>query len=298
MNEAVEVEAVVIEEPSAELAVTYTPATIEDNLAALDAYVDQQLEPYQGAIIDPENEQQVKDGRKAMADLNDMKAPIEAERKRIKREYEAPLKAFEARVKDITSKIDAARAEIKKQVDDADAQFKADRTALLEDEYEGIAGPLANMIPLDALMKPEWLRRSTTFLKAAKQLGNAASDAFEGYKTLQGKQLQHRDAVLAKYCETVDLMAALKVEDELNAEDQRMAEFKAVQEAVMPEPEPEPASEETTTAEPQIVAEPQFYYSLTTEFIGTKEKAQHVGQALNSFGIKGTIKCKGRVSYE
>ena len=48
----IEVTAEVIE-PTDALEVTYTPAVFSDNLAALDAYVDQQIEPYIGAQLDP-----------------------------------------------------------------------------------------------------------------------------------------------------------------------------------------------------------------------------------------------------
>ena len=132
-SDAVEVAAEVIE-PTGELAVTYTPAVIDDNLEALNAFVEQQIAPYIGAQIDPNDYEQVKEARKCMADLNKLKNPIEAERKRIKREYEAPLKALESRVKAITAKIDEARAVLKAQVDEADARFKELRRAVLVEE--------------------------------------------------------------------------------------------------------------------------------------------------------------------
>lgn len=294
MINPIEVEAVVIEEPTAELAVTYTPAIIDDNLSALDAYIEDQIKPYQDAVIDPDDEQQIKDGRKAMADLNKLKEPIETERKRVKREYEAPLKAFEARVKSITAKIDKARAEIKKQIDEADAAFKASRTEQLQEEYEAVAGELTKMIPLEAIMKTEWLRRSTSWAKVANELAESAAKALEGYTTLEAKELTHKDEVMRKYCETLDLMAALQLEDALVAEDQRMAEFKAAQAAVMPQPQPEPIPEPEPTPEP--TPEPQatvYEWELVTVFVGPKSQAQAVGQALKSCGVTGTIKCKG-----
>lgn len=51
MEKAIEVTAEVIE-PTDKLQVTYTPAVFNDNLAALDAYVDKQIAPYVGAQIE------------------------------------------------------------------------------------------------------------------------------------------------------------------------------------------------------------------------------------------------------
>ena len=151
-SDAVEVAAEVIE-PTGELAVTYTPAVIDDNLEALNAFVEQQIAPYIGAQIDPNDYEQVKEARKCMANLNKLKEPIEAERKRIKRAYEAPLKEFEGKVRGITSKIDDARASLKAQVDEADARFREARRELLAEEYRGCAGPIADVIPFSAVLE-------------------------------------------------------------------------------------------------------------------------------------------------
>ena len=62
MEDAIKVTAEVIE-PSNALEVVYTPAVFTDNLAALEAYVDQQIAPYIGAQIDPGNYEQVKEAR-------------------------------------------------------------------------------------------------------------------------------------------------------------------------------------------------------------------------------------------
>lgn len=297
-EEPIEVTAEVIE--TTELAVTYTPAVIDDNLAALEAYVDGQIAPYMGMAIDPNSEYELKNARAVMATLNKLKKPIDDERKRVKREYDAPLKEFEARVKAITSKIDEAQDFVKVQVENADAEFKERRKAHLREEYEGVAGLLAGVIPFEAICEPEWLRRSKTESAAEAALQDKAQTALKGYETLMKKQLVHADEVMKRYAETIDVIAALELEDELNEKDRRMAEFKAAQEKVeavrnpepepelQPEPEPEPAPQpepETTDAGPVL------RWSLSVEFTGTRGYARVIADTLNRLGITGaTIK--------
>lgn len=302
-SDAVEVAAEVIE-PTGELAVTYTPAVIDDNLEALNAFVEQQIAPYIGAQIDPNDYEQVKEARKCMADLNKLKNPIEAERKRIKREYEAPLKALESRVKAITAKIDEARAVLKAQVDEADARFKELRRAVLAEEYEGCAGPIADVIPFAAVLEDAWLNRSTPEAKAADALYEKVGKALKGYKTLQTKELVHKDEVVKHYADTLDLIAALELEDRLNERDREMAEFKAAQEAARlvaeerraPEPEPEPQPEPAPRAEP---AADRFRWALSMEFEGTKEFATSVARTLKGLGLTGaSIVCTGVIGHE
>lgn len=299
-NEVIEATAEVIE-PSNALEVTYTPAVLADNLEALNAFVEQQIAPYVGAKIDPNDYEQVKMARKCMADLNKLKDPIDKERKRVKREYEAPLKEFEGRVKAITAKIDGARAALKVQVDEADERFREMRRALLVEEYEGCAGPIADVIPFAAILEDAWLNRSTPETKAVNELYEKTEKALKGYKTLQAKELAHKDEVVKHYAHTLDLIAALELEDRLNERDREMAEFKAAQEAARlvaeerkaPEPEPEP--------EPQAApAVPErFSWALSMEFEGTKEFATSVAHALKGLGLTGaSIVCTGVIGHD
>ena len=198
--------------PAGELAVTYLPAQITDNIDAIAAFVDSKLELYDGTVIDPDDSESLKEARRCMADLNKLKKPIEDERKRIKRDYEAPLKAFEARVKAVTGRIDGARADIKRQVDAADAAFRDNREALLCDEYRAIAGPIADVIPYGALAEDSWLNRSTPERKALDALADRAEEALKGYNALQEMNLAHGQQVLQLYCTTLDMTAALQEE--------------------------------------------------------------------------------------
>ncbi len=299
-SETLEVAAEVIE-PSNALEVTYTPAVFADNLSDIDAYIEQQIAPYVGAQIDPNDYEQVKDARQCMAYLNRLKDPIEKERKRIKRAYEAPLKEFEGRVKGITAKIDGARAALKAQVDEADARFKELRRGLLLEEYEGCAGPIADVIPFTAILEDAWLNRSTPETKAVNALYANVESALKGYKTLQTKELRHKDEVVKQYAETLDLIAALELEDRLNERDREMEEFKAAQEAARlmaeqrREPEPEPETKPAPQPEPSTAPE-QFSWALSMEFAGTKAFATSVAQTLKDMGITGaSIVCTGLV---
>ena len=302
-EETIEVAAEVIE-PSNALEVTYTPAVFTDNLAALDAYINKQIEPFKGSIIDPNNARQVKEGRDLMASLNKLKEPIEAERKRIKKAYNEPLKKFEDSVKKITSKIDEVRNELKQQVDKADEMFRENRRALLEEEYIGCAGPIADIIPFSAILNTTWLNRSTTETKAINELYEKAESALKGYKTLQAKELKHKDEVVKHYADTLDLIAALELEDKLNERDREMAEFKAAQEAAAlvaqqrnepePAPEPESAPDQPTAPAPRVCR-----WTLAMEFEGTADFAKEVAATLKGMGITGaSIKFAGVVDDE
>ena len=301
-DKAIEVTATVIE-PSNTLEVSYTPAVFTDNLAALEAYVKQEVDKYKGYEIDPKNYKQVKAAKDCMAELNKLKAPIEDERKRIKKVYEAPLKEFEARVKNITTYIDNGRDEIKEQVDEANNLFKEWRSEILENEYQGCAGAIADVIPFSALLDPKWLNRSTNEVTAINELYKKMEGAIAGYKTLQTKELKHKDQVVKHYADTLNLVEALQIEDTLNEKDRQMAEWKANQEAAealaAASHEPEPLQEPNSAPEPQQQAAPEVLrWSLAMEFEGTREFGHKVAKTLKELGITGaTIECIGVVNH-
>lgn len=297
-NEAIEVTAEVIE-PTSDLQVTCSPAVIDDNLAALAAWVDAKIAPYQGVRIDPQDESQIKVARNIMAELNRIKKPIEDERKRVKREYEAPLKAFEGKVKEITAMIDGARSAVKAQVDEADALFREGRRQMLAEEYEGCAGPLAQVLPFGAVLEEPWLNRSFAESKALNALADKMEGALKGYEAIMAQDLPHKDEVVMRYAQTLDLAAALSYGQQLAERDREMAEFKAAQEAaaaVKAERELEAAPEPAPAPSP--APEPVFRWSLQMEFAATRAHAQDVAMTLKQMGVTGaSLQCLGVVEH-
>lgn len=218
MTEAIEVEAKVLE-PSTDIEVKYTEAKLAADFSSLEKYVDEKLKLYEGMVIDPENEDQVKAARGVCADMNNLAKPIDERRKEIKREYEKPLKAFEAEVKTITSKIASAREKISKQVDAADALYKQNKRAGLEEYYVGVAGEdLGKLIQYEKLHDDKWLNRSVTTKKAEDALFEKVQRIISDLNTLKSTPLDYMDEAKEKYYETVDLQASLR-------ENQRLIEL-------------------------------------------------------------------------
>lgn len=302
-SEAVEVTAEVIEEPTSELSVTYTPAVIDDNLAAVEAWVKSQVEPYRGAVIDYDDERR-KEARKARSDLNKMKDPIKADLKRIKDAYMAPMAAFEGRVKGIIGIIDTARDDIDAQFKAGEKAFKDGRRAALQKEYEAVAGPVADLIPLESFIEAEWLAPKRSEEWACGKLADKAAEALDAYSQIMKLDLPFKDEAVARFCETLSFVEAIKRNSELEEERARMEEFRAAQAAVAaqaPEPEPAPRPVASTAPKPEQQPEPDpiCRWSLSTQFEGTRALAQQVAAALKGLGITGAaIRFEGEVRHE
>lgn len=223
------IKAEVIGETTTELVATFKAPAIVDNVEALSSWVDQQIAPFIGAQIDSEDSEQVSQARKLCAALNKLADPIDKERKRVKKEYQKPINAFDERVQAVIRKIKDARADLNDQVKEADAMFKDRRLVVFRDEYDAIAGDLANVIPIEALLDNEWFQRSKSEIYGLNKLAEKAEKALQGYKNLREQNFNHKQEVLHEYCMTLDTQKALAVENELNQRDQEMAAFEAAQ---------------------------------------------------------------------
>ena len=308
-SEAVEVTAEVIEEPTSARSVTHTPAVLDDNRARVEAWVKSQVEPYRGAVIDYDDDERRKEARKARSDLNKMKDPIKADLKRIKDAYMAPMAAFEGRVKGIIGIIDTARDDIDTQFKAGEKAFKDGRRAALQKEYEAVAGPVAVLIPLGSFIETEWLAPKRSEEWACGKLADKAAEALDAYNQIMKLDLPFKDEAVARFCETLSFVEAIKRNSELEAERARMEEFRAAQEAVaaqapepeprpapVPAPEPEPTPVSVPEPEPQPEPEPVCRWSLSTQFEGTRALAQQVAAALKGLGITGAaIRFEGEV---
>lgn len=200
--------------------------SITSNIEALNAYVEEQIAPYVGATFDITDDKQVTEARKCMADLNSLKKPIEEERKRIKREYEAPLKSFEGLVKGITEKIDSARSSIKEQVDKADEAFGKRRYDNLSAFYAEYAELLVPVVPYTMLHDPRWCNRSVKYEDAQDELESKINKVATDWESLKTLGLEFFDAAEAHFFRTLDLGEAVDYNAKLVASRKKIDDLK------------------------------------------------------------------------
>lgn len=309
-DEIIEVSAEVIGEDAA-ITPVFTPAVIDAKsyLADRAAKVADHMKPYEGMTEEGLRTLDKRELYNLRADVNKVIKAMETEVRTIKKEHMKPFDAFKAEADSVIGQAKEAHQLLDSVYKRKEAQDRDDRRAELEEEYIGAVGVLAEVIPFDAVLDEKWLGDTAWKNgKAINELYDVAAKANEGYQTLQKKELNHKTEVVKFYCETLDLIKALQLEDELNEEDRQRAEFEERQrqaeafaaerreqaaeteaEAFAPAPEENPAGDLATAASPEL-----FTWSLAMEFTGTKQFAQGVASLLKSNGLTGaTIKCKG-----
>lgn len=292
MAEEQVLEAEVIEEEAKELAVEYSAPSIAANFDALEAYVRKIVSEYDGAKYDLTDKTVLAGAKNDRAYLNGLKNEIEDRRKAVKAGYCAPLKAFEARVKSITSIIEDASNNIKAQLDQAEEERKAFIYGNLKAHYEEFAELLAPVVPYEKLHDEKWLNKSFGEVKAKKALDEKTRIVARDYETLKAQSgMAHYDEAKREFFRTLDLGAALNAARRATEYDERIAEMEAAM-------EPEPVEHEPIEPQPvQAHAEPQPtgqrdepLCDWIIEVRGaTRSQMQEVAKLLRARGITGLI---------
>lgn len=226
---AEETTAIIIEP---QLSVEYSPASITANFDALDARITEIVKEFDGAeaisASDPDVYRWAKQSR---AWLNGISREINERRKLVKSEYEAPLKAFEARVKEIDSKVKDAANRLGTVIATQDNIVKAAKMAKLAQHYEDFAPMLVPVVPFDRLAEGEkWPNATVSEPKAIAELEAKVQRIAADWETIKGMHLPQQGEAERVLFSTLDLGRALDAAARRQQEVERIEALKAQQE--------------------------------------------------------------------
>ena len=225
-EQPVEVQAEVIEDKG--LAVSFTPAAIEANFAALDARVEEMIEGYAEARYGLTDADSIKQAKRDRAYLNGIAKEIDERRKAVKREYMRPYEEFEAQANAIAAKAKSASANIKEQLDEAEERRKDAAYAILKEYYEDLARLLVPVVPYERIHEEKWLNKTFGEIKAKRAIDEKVAKVAHDWETLQSQKglLPHYETAERTFFGTLDLGSALTAAREAQAADERIAELR------------------------------------------------------------------------
>ena len=195
-----------------ELTVTYTPAKLAVDFAALRKAVEETVAPYAGLVV---TEDDIPGAKRDRAALRAYKDQIETERKRVKNEYLKPYAAFEAECKSITSIIDEAVSGIDEQIKEFEARDRAEKIDAIRQIYtEEAPEDVREFLPFEAVFVEAWANKSTT----EKAIREAIQTAVGKVKAELDYFRDKGPEVRAYYKRTRNLIDTMRYADELAAE--------------------------------------------------------------------------------
>lgn len=235
-DEVLAVEAVPLEEDFDTLVASLAiDDTLEDKLAKLKKSVDEKLADYVD-VKRIEKDEDFKAAKKYRAAANDVKKPIEAQRKAAKKKYSDLLKMFDKTIGEITAPIDRLSDKYKAEIDRYDGECRKRRLTALKGHYYDLAGEMGPLVPYERIADDKWLNASFGEVKAKNIIERRVGELLHQFKFVNG--LDYADEsekawAVAWWTRTLPMDSG---------------------EAAAPAPEPEPVPEPVPAEQPEPVA--------------------------------------------
>ena len=185
-DEVLAVEAVPLEEDFDTLVSSLAiDDTLDDKLAKLKKSVDEKLADYMD-VKHIEKDEDFKAAKKYRTAVNDVKKPIEAQRKAAKKKYSDLLKTFDKTIGEITAPIDALSDEYKAEIDRYDGECRTRRLTALKGHYYDLAGEMGPLVPYERIADDRWLNASFGEVKAKNIIERRVGELLHQFKFVNG----------------------------------------------------------------------------------------------------------------
>lgn len=139
--------------------------TIKWNNEELKAEIAEAVKDYQKIVVTADTE---KDSRALRAKLNKLRTTIDDARKDMKRRVQEPFAIFEQQVKEVQAPIDAAIANLDKQLAEIKVMKQGQKRKDIEERYK--RGQFPDWLTIDQLWDDKWLNATVTIDKIADQI--------------------------------------------------------------------------------------------------------------------------------
>lgn len=224
-------------------------APIEWNYEQAKAAMMELVEPYKSVIV---TEDAVSVAKSDLARLRKYQKAINDRKIEIKKEYEAPYKAFEAQVKDVLSVIDTGISNIDRQVKDFDERRKELKRQDIAAYWQTVIGNIP--VKLDSVLNPKWLNASVKLEQVKTEIDAFIRRITADIETVKMMNSPFETELMHTLFSTLDISAVLRHKQALESLS-KQKEVEAEQEhAEVIESVPAPScesTEETITGEPK-----------------------------------------------
>ena len=233
--------------------------TITSNLDAVEASIQAYVADYENYVV---SEDTVKDSKDLLADIRKKQKALDDERKKIKKEWNAPFDSFEKRAKEVIALYDKPIALINNQLIKFEEDRKAKRKEDITSIYNECKGEMEEYVPLTRIYNSKWENATTTLKSIREDITMGFEKAEMEISTIKSMESKYEDKGLAEYKRTFNMQSAIqlmndyrKKEDEILACQEAERKAKEERERLAAERAEQKAEEERRQAEEQAKIE-------------------------------------------
>lgn len=257
------------------------------NFDEVKAQLRELMQPYEKLVI---AEDDMAEAKNILARIRKVKTGIDEYRKSIKKEYSAPLAAFEERVKDVISVCTESENNLSEQINKFDRKRREEKLAALEQFFHDNVGDMSAFLNFDQIRNDRWGNATFTVENAQAEISQAIAMCADGVNAIRSLGSPFEAALLNAYGKNHDLSGAMKLNGELTEQKRREDERKAAIEAAKTVPQRKEVEEVQRIAKPEPKPEPPTVdadklYTVTLRIQGTQEQLVALRTYLDDAGM-------------
>lgn len=198
------------------------------NFEEVEAQLRELMAPYEKLVL---REEDIAEGKNVLARIRKVEKTIDDYRKSIKRDFSAPLAAFEEKCKALTAVCYESETNLSEQINKYAEQRKAEKLAGLRAFFDDNIGSLAPYLSFEQVQNPKWGNVTYTVEQAQQEIAQAMDMCADGVDAIRGLGSEFEATLLTAYAKNHDLAAVMKMNGELAETKKREAARREAEEA-------------------------------------------------------------------
>ena len=216
------------------------------NFAEVETQLRELMGPYEKMVLRDED---IPEGKNLLARIRKVKATIDDYRKSVKRDFTAPLTAFEEKCKALTAICSESEINLSEQINKYAEQKRSEKIASLQAYFEANVGEMEEFLSFGQIANPKWGNTTYPLENAQAEIKQAIDMCADGVSAIRSMRSEFEATLLDNYRKNHDLSGAMKLNGELvemkRKEDERKeAQRKREEEALAAQEAARKAAEE------------------------------------------------------
>lgn len=199
---------------------------IDWNFEELKAEISAAAQEYETSVYTDDT---IKSAKADRAKLNKFVNALNAKRTDIRKQLLKPDEQFGREVKELTGIVQKAIDNIDGQIKDYERRQREEKTQKIRDFYEENIHDLAEYLPFEKVMRPEYANASTSMKSIKESISTLIQKVGEGLAIINEVDSKYAGDMKEVFLRTYDIGAAMAERNRLEAAEERRKEYEAEQ---------------------------------------------------------------------
>ena len=198
------------------------------NFEEVEAQLRELMAPYEKLVL---REEDVAEGKNVLARIRKVEKTIDDYRKSIKKDFTAPLAAFEEKCKALTAVCYESETNLSEQINKYAEQRKAEKLGALRAFFDDNIGTLSPYLTFEQVQNPKWGNVTFSVEQAQQEIAQAMDICADGVEAIRGLDSEFEATLLTAYAKNHDLASVMKMNGVLAETKKREAARREAEEA-------------------------------------------------------------------